>query len=290
MAFAYDFQQIANDPSRGSLHGKMAVLHFDGNGFGALQRELCGTWRAQQQFDRSLREHRRRLLDGLLERIEASPASWLGLEGTYRFETLLWGGDEGIFVVPAWQGWWLLEQFFAETAEWTALGEPLRHAAGLVFCHAKAPIRRIKELAEKLTGLAKEAGRDRNRAAFQVLESFDLAPEEFDRFRSDRSPGKVPSALIIEGDKATEIAASVRALAPVLPRGRVYRAVAKLTADPAAATAETAELRKIAQRAGEGEALDRLVSASATPGAAWFHLAELWDYLPAEEEATDAAH
>ncbi len=283
--FAFDFHQIADDPKRGSLHGKMAVLHLDGNSFGAIQRQECTTWELQKEFDQALRGYRRELLKDLLTEIDGR-SDWLWKDTTYRFETLLWGGDEMIWVVPAWHGWWLLSFALERMAGWKFKGEPLHHAAGLVFCHAKAPIRRITKLAEALTGLAKAVGKARDNprstAAYQVLESFDLAPESFAAFRAKRSPAGAAEQLIVDGGNARQLAESIQTLGSALPRGKVYRAVAELAKEPPGGRAEIAEieiLRGIAKANGVETALAELEQASASPAAAWFHLAELWDYL-----------
>ncbi len=283
MRFAYHFHQIADDRERGSLDGKIAVLHFDGNSFGEIQQRECTTWQRQQKFDKTLRNYRRSLLADILSEFEMHPEEWRGLENTYRFETLLWGGDEMIWVVPAWHGWWLLSFALERMADWNFEGVPLHHGAGLVFCHAKAPIRRIERLAEKLTSLAKEVGKDkhdpRSTAAYQVLESFDLAPESFLPFRAARSPGGAAEQMIVDGTNARQIAQSIRTLGSVLPRGKVYRAVAELAKNAAADDTEIKSLRGIAKAQGAEAALAGLERASASPAAAWFHLAELWDYL-----------
>ena len=188
LGFANEFEEIAARSDRGSLHGKLAVFYADGNQFGKIQRALCDSPEKQKKWDEYIRKQRAKFLHAFLDDELAKPASgeaWLfdpnSNEPRYRFETLLWGGDELLFVMPAWQGWRFAERFFRTTAMWNAkdagLGEkPLTHTAALIFCQHHSPIHRIKDLAkEKMAESAKElpGGRERNQLVYQVLESMD---------------------------------------------------------------------------------------------------------------------
>jgi hypothetical protein len=185
-----------------------------------------------------------------------------------------------------------LEKAFDRITGWSFDGQPLRFAAGLVFCHDSAPIRRIKDLARRLADEAKQANRKRNLAAYQVLESFDLVAEDFHSFRALRSPGSDARSLLVEGEKVGELGRAIRELTPVLPRSRLYRVVEALL--PSAAlppgrdlagfdlARELTALRNHAAGMGAQEAVKSLQRCCERPEAAWFHLAELWDYLPAE--------
>lgn len=80
----------------------------------------------------------------------------------FRFETLLWGGEELLFVMPAWLGLAFAQGFFDCVKDWKVpegiqhAGKPLTFSAGLVFCHHKTPIRQAKQVAKLLA----EAGKD----------------------------------------------------------------------------------------------------------------------------------
>ncbi|MBK6744819.1 MAG: hypothetical protein IPG66_18440 [Hydrogenophilales bacterium] len=115
-----------------------------------------------------------------------------------RLEILLWGGDEMMFVVPAWKGWWLLDFFFSKSEDWEApVGEQsdrLHHAAGLVFCHHNAPIARVKHLAKNLAELVKTTLGDdkpnRSGCAYLALESFDSVGLDLERYLDRTLLGK----------------------------------------------------------------------------------------------------
>ena len=94
-----------------------------------------------------------------------------------RLETLLWGGDELTFVAPAWLGFELLQNFY-QTVEMKLKGEKqaFTHAAGIVFCHAKSPIRLMRQLANALADHNKNNypdGREYNYWDYIILESTD---------------------------------------------------------------------------------------------------------------------
>jgi len=303
--FAQEFLEIAErtPPGCERLNYKLAVIYLDGNQFGALQRAECKTRDLQKQFDTQVRDFRRGFLAELLNRMGAD-AKWWTAGGDRRLETLLWGGDEMMFVVPAWAGWDTLRLFFEISAGWKVkLGgqdHQLTHAAGLVFAHHKAPIHRLEalakyELAEGVKGWLKtryEAGeltpRDTaaNRFDYEVLESFDHLGGSLGRYRERRFPAWLkPEDFHLPGNAMAAIAQQLRALAQPekgepFPARQLHLAVHKLlapgsraptTADFAADKLEP-ELRAYAPQL---TALAGLIP----PAALWFHLAALWDYV-----------
>ena len=97
-------------------------------------------------------------------------------------------------MLPAWKGFWALNWFYEWTRTWNYHGIPLTHAGGLVFCHYKTPIFRIrklaKELADEVKGYLKrqpeEANRRENRFEYAVFESVDFPTEPLRRFWKHR--------------------------------------------------------------------------------------------------------
>jgi hypothetical protein len=145
--FVHDLTELTDqDRSKKNLETKMAVIYFDGNKFGELQNTHCRDAEAQSRFDKTLRDYRTDALDQLLTSMDGDP-DWMfpgkTAGGRYRLETLLWGGDELIWVLPAWQGWRVVQLFYTASAKWKFENKPLTHAGGIVFCHHKANIHRI---------------------------------------------------------------------------------------------------------------------------------------------------
>ncbi len=202
--FARDINALCAHPDKNyRLNGKMAVIYMDGNGFGGRQDDYLQQAidkgedgiQAQKDFDKKIQACRNEFLEDILSLMQSGEMP----EATYkedesdeddteagnviRLETLLWGGDEMLFVVPAWLGMDFLQRFFEHSRTWTlADGKAeLTHAAGIVFCQAKTPIRIIQQLAKDLADRVKEAkdakgndvGRTRDGWDYLVLESID---------------------------------------------------------------------------------------------------------------------
>lgn len=209
----------------GNLCGKMAVLYVDGNRFSERQAD-CVTPDALREWDRHIREERRAFMNTLLDEIHHDP-TWLTRNESnprvLRMEVLLWGGDEFMFVLPAWHGWWVANFLFKR--DWCFGDRPLTHSAGLVFCNHKAPIARVKAVADDLCKLAKSAGEaDDNKLAYLTLESFDNVGLDLDAFFKGFLPkGFDPSDWVISGDDLEAWQEGIRVLKEELPKTRVQR-------------------------------------------------------------------
>lgn len=294
MDFTKDLETLADHGAPRSLDGKIAVVYFDGNRFGKMQQG-CGRTDLET-FDRTVKRYRGQALRKVLQSIVDAPEGWLAGE-EIRLETLLWGGDELIWVVPAWKGWSVLRLFYETSRAWQFTprnkpAEPLTHAGGVVFCHRVAPIHRMTELAKKLANSCKEgfdqepkpaddhAGRDV--FAYQVLESFDHIGTDFKAFREGRVPrGRGVRALGVHGagmDKATSAFDIVK---HTFPRSKLHAIVALIRdgeIEEARSLIEktSGELRREAQ-----DALKDLLAffdPSSEGLTGWYHIAELWDY------------
>jgi hypothetical protein len=280
-SFANDFDELSEDEARGNLRHKMALIYLDGNGFGKLQNELCRTAKDQERFDVTLRSYRREMLKALISKMESEPEDWftLGQQKKFRLETLLWGGDEIVWVVPAWQGWKTLAFFYSQSQEWNFDGQPLLHAGGLVFCQHNAPIQRIKELAHSLAELAKKKDRHQNLFAYEVLESFDHIGRDLDDYRRERSPDRHSQTLILTGDSMDKTLERARYVLERLSTRQLHRVVRKIlrTRSPLS-NAEHLEAAKGLDGAGMAH-LHALTNRFGGLEARWLHLAALRDYL-----------
>lgn len=201
---------------RSNLADKVCVIHMDGNGFGEIQSrvlERSDTAAQQRAFDSEVQELRRRLVARVFDTIceqkgygkpsaeESALRVQLGQPEDIevsRFECLLWGGDETTFIVPARLGWSVMETIADVIGNQQIDGKPVSFATGAVFCHHDSPISRIKELADGLASFAKSTGVDaagnarngRKLSLFApvVMESFDHAGSDIDRFMKNRLP------------------------------------------------------------------------------------------------------
>lgn len=275
--FAHNFNELAADENQGNLDRKMAVIYLDGNGFGELQHTLCTTLARQRQFDQTLKDYRASALDALLK-IMSEKDGWTS-SNRYRLETLLWGGDELIWVVPAWQGWKTLQLFYEKSRNWTFEGRTLTHAGGIVFCHHNAPIHRITKLAKDLAELVKTRNRENhcqeNRFVYLVLESFDHVGRNLQEFMQSRYRNREDSTLLGNTMAAGEEAFHMLKFKESLPRRKLHEIVHCLQQNNRATADEL--IKKVTQ--GPNQELSNLTNYFGVGDIGWQHLLELWDYV-----------
>ncbi len=315
--FAEHFEEIATGLK--PLEGKLAVFYADGNNFGSKQAKLCGTPEKQEAFDSYLRGKRKTFLTDFLNHAKTVD-QWRGKrkngEAFLRFETLLWGGDEVMFVMPASLGWSFAARFFNSLAGMNLADgnsklpkgqsfppTPLTHAAALVFCQHHSPIHRIKKLAkEQMAEFAKEADRSRDSMVVAALESFDHLGTGFENAMRDRYKSAVDLKDMVMApangkslhEVISDVAEGVSALrrSPDFARSQLRALVQSMIRKPAEASA-LAEIRvepgrpinitlpKPFRNASDDDKVtlvDRIRPCLPNDAALWLQLEELWDY------------
>jgi len=197
--FTQNFEQLSDNPKKGNLNNKVAIIYLDGNKFGRLQRAKCSTKEKQIEFDETVQGYRKTYLANFLRQIKDLPdyqyqESSKKAEGNIenkdsclRLEVLLWGGDEITLIVPAWCGMHALGFFFEESKNWQFEGTPLTHAGGIVFANRKTPIKKLKDLAYNLAEEVKEASDNSTYNGFDylVLESLNSPSTYLTKVRED---------------------------------------------------------------------------------------------------------
>lgn len=270
--FSDHFEDLANHPNDRKLNGKIAVIYMDGNSFGKKQRTLLETAseqkedliEAQKDFDQYIQNERSTFLHRLLlEMIKEGSdsrfphATASGEKGPIiRIETLLWGGDEMLFVLPAWLGFEFIQYFFEQTKNWTVGKKRLTHAAGVVFCSAKTPIRNIRDLAQSIAESVKssEGGRDQNGWNYMVLESIDYPIDSDISVFNEKYYGKYltkskPNFLRGSNEWQPTIKNTVYKLLNdrILPRRQLYRIVQIITTHEASEKLSTLSWERLKQ-------------------------------------------
>lgn len=285
--YVHDLESLTHDPDRGNLHHKMAVISLDGNDFSRIQRNHCQTEKKQQEFDQLMKTNRADALKSLLERMDGD-VGYRTKDGAFRLETLLWGGDELVWVVPAWKGWNVLGWFYRIASSWEFEGESLTHAAGMVFCHHNAPIHRIVQLCKSLAEEAKETDRTRNLFQYLVLESFDHIGRDLAEFRKTQC--SVPWKLSLEGEPMLDMAEKLRKFKEGFPRNKVFAGVHAALQDARSEGRGSFHLDRFNKRLTKilppeifpkAADLGDYLGVGDSPGL-WLHLADLWDYIPEE--------
>jgi hypothetical protein len=283
LRFADEFSDIADDETKRALHGKIAVFYADGNSFGKHQR-AAQTPKALREWDQHIKALRRDLLAHLIKPFfrEAEER-----KGKIRFETLLWGGDEMLFVVPAREGVPLVERFLDATKDWQyppGSGKPLTHAMGLVLCHSNTPIARVRQLAKTLGDQAKtDAGRGVNSLHTVVLESFDHVGASWPDYLARTYRGCSKSEQrVIRGDAWSQSLSGWAQLKKDLPEGRLHNYL-QAVLQPSGVSDQD-QNRLTHDLPADLKTLLERKAADPT----WFFLAaELWDYLPAPESTAN---
>lgn len=283
--FTLDFDELTSDKRR-NLDHKMAVIYIDGNDFGKIQREHCTSREALQKFDTQVQAYRREFLCDLIREMRKIPENeadryrWKTTGDKLRIETLLWGGDEMVWAVPAWNGWKTLSHFYQKSKDWQFDGVALRHAAGIVFCHHNAPIHRIKRLAQDLAELAKAKSREANLFAYEVLESFDHVSGDLESYRRRRSPGgNQAGSLILDGTKMQDIETLAPVILENLSRRQLNRLVRMIIQpEPPDNEERSKTLRNLTAELTIDQ-VTQLRDALGGDDVSWVHLLSLWDYL-----------
>ncbi len=290
--YTQDLSTLSQSKDKGILDRKIAFIYIDGNDFGQTQRN-SKTAEQQKAFDENTRLGREQLLTNILKQIKDDP-DWLTSEedpktrDTIRIETLLWGGDEIIWVVPAWKGWWMINEFYKQAKTLIQhKKKPLYHATGVVFCHHNAPIHRIDELAKRLADFSK-INREKNLITYQILESFDHVGTDIAGFRQSRiyGLGKFDHLLI----EAEEIGTIQRHIATLkdnenFARRKIYQIVQAYKNEGTNKAEEY--IAKLPE--DSREPLSKLQNIFGGENAHWLHLMDLWDYMEKEKEKEEDA-
>jgi len=211
LRFTSDLHELSHNPRFGNLNEKIALVYFDGNGFSGYQQKNCKDIESQALFDEHLRGARRAFLANLLQLAASDLAFWS--QQNIRLEVLMWGGDEFLLVVPAWKGWEVAQLFLKQYATISVSNtQRLTHAGGLVFCGAKTPIVRVRDLARQLADWAKsqDAGRDKNSLAYLVLESIEYPTQGIadyfgERFKVMAAEQRPLGASQLDSDQLPEL-------------------------------------------------------------------------------------
>jgi hypothetical protein len=186
-SFSDSFEDIATSDlvstRAAGVEGRMAIISIDGNGFGKLRDKFIKADPANGlgEFAREIDSGRRALLKSLTSAC-AHNAAFLApstarnkkrgeAPSNYilRMETLMWGADEGLFVIPAWGVPVFLNAFHEAmqstagtvmlpnktAAEGRADIANITYAVGVLICHYKTPIRMAKRIADDLRDCAK---------------------------------------------------------------------------------------------------------------------------------------
>ncbi|MGY3436801.1 hypothetical protein [Marinovum sp. KMM 9879] len=157
----YDFDEMLGNPTGvpEMIQGKMAVIYADGIGGSTLR----GAYNDKTAFSDAMKDMRQTLAEALNDWAETpgvhrEAGTWI----VPRFDTLLWGGDDMTFVMPAWLALPFLHIFFDVTEHYMfrpqgGTGRKLHHRAACIIANKKTPIRQMRALAQNAEVQVKSA-------------------------------------------------------------------------------------------------------------------------------------
>ncbi len=263
--FTDDLEELSDKVPDGypkNLKGKIAFIYVDGNRFGRTPGKL-DSHETLSGFDKAVQDDfRKPLLAKIIDYMSKDPASKIKIEEEkdgkkgktekIRLETLLWGGDEFEWVVPAWKGWQILQMFYEHDQcepppdpkddprpfySYKKNGEekkhPLTHAAGIVFCHHNSHILHIRRMAHALAEMAKdslpefEKMNHENSDIFRylVLESQDMVQGELKAYLPRYYQPADQKSLVVKGAEMARITKAMKIIRAHFPRDKVFRIV-----------------------------------------------------------------
>ncbi len=297
--FTNDLEELTKGAPVDVLSHKMAVIYADGNSFGKLQRKYCHDETSQRNFDTYLKNKRAAFLKDLLDLARDNhlftTKKQAGQGGedkrVLQIETLMWGGDELLLVVPAWQGWAALSLLYRHVKNWE-FSDQLYHGAGIVFCHHNAPIHRITRLAKELAEEAKNRDRKKNLFQYCVLESFDYIGRELSRFRKEQFPGTLAETpFSLSGGEMADIIKPFSRLKEQFPKRKAYSLVRAAILDGQEGGTrhyqrEIERVKQVVEKPAK-EAATALaetgffgsIEENGWPPGMWLHIVELWDFI-----------
>ncbi|WP_257326589.1 hypothetical protein [Pseudoalteromonas rhizosphaerae] len=205
--FTHSFDELCNAQEFYHLDNKVAYIYFDGNKFSKIQDKFIKGVDDQLAFDKRLRILRAELLDKLLNYLEdQDDACFQETDHNnetitkIKLETLMWGGDEVLFVLPASQGFKVLARLLEWTNNWEIKKDQetysLTHAFGLLFCHHKTPVSIacdfVKNLADNVKDIVVKQDNTNQQDApniegihncynYSVLESIDIPAQSINQ-------------------------------------------------------------------------------------------------------------
>ena len=296
-----DFAEIKKN-----LDGKIAFIYIDGNKFTKIRGDYVAEAGDLTEFDRVVQDKfRAKVLAKVIEHMSVDPGSQAA-DGRLRLETLLWGGDELEWVVPAWKGWDILQIFYEQKPVLDAKKEgekswQLTHGAGIVFCHHTAPILEIRKMARSLAEMAKDKLEKDKLPSHEtgdifhylVLESLDRTEADLGIFLESYYRPAPFGDLMMHARDMKDFTESMERLKTHFPRNKIFTImdILRLPGDGKKKPDDPSKgerIEKIVDRALTGcpERENCILAIKGILGGEikdtikrWFIIADLWDFV-----------
>jgi len=291
-----DLEKLASSRGVGSLDGKVAFLHIDGNRFGSIRHELCKSETDMIDFQSAIQKAREDALREILNYAQSNK-SFQTSDGEIRLETLLWGGDEIEWVVPAWQALKVLSIFFEQTREnrFTAKnGKSVRltNAIGVIFCHHNLPILQIRRYAEELCRMAKDTlpkdtidlDANANCFAFLNMVSFDQMTRHVSDFLEKYHKPAQAQDFVINAAELAELKPRLQKLKRLMAKNKLHEIIeAMQTGTPEEQKGKVKDIvdraKKLLNNAQKTQLENAIQEVIKGQPYLWYLVSDLWDYV-----------
>jgi len=294
--FTDNLETLASWRAAGSLDGKIAFLHIDGNRFGSIRHELCKSETDMINFQSAIQKAREDALREILNYAQSNK-SFQTSDGEIRLETLLWGGDEIEWVVPAWQALKLLSIFFEQTKDrpFTAKNGTsvrLTNAVGVIFCHHNLPVLQIRRYAEELCRMAKDTlpkgtidlDANANCFAFLNMVSFDQITRHVSDFLEKYHKPAQARDFVINAAELAELKPHVRKLKRLMAKNKLHEIIETLqNGTPEEQKGKVKDIvdraKKLLNREQKNQFENTIQQVIKEKPHRWYLVSDLWDYV-----------
>jgi len=280
--FTSDLEMLAGKTDGGATEDKIALIHLDGNSFGKI-KDTCATLNDLKAFNDVIQNN---IQEAALQRL-LSFATQQENEGfrtkkdnKVRIETLMWGGDEIEWIVPASQLWDTLQIFFEVASSMQFKGTALTYSAGVVVCRHTVPILQIRRYAEEMCGIAKAYSKDApsNQFALLNMSSFDAIHRDVGTFLDTYyRPARV-NDFIVPYSGMESLRSHVRTIRKNFPKNKLYEIVAALQAEKKTDEIICRALNMISKPWKEPtkQAIEAITASNANK---WFFISDIWSLV-----------
>ena len=247
ISYAQSFHDLVMEPPDGtplSLQNKVAVLYFDGTGFGQLRADM-----GYEPFSKQVEKLFGTILPHIRDDVfrkgmkgkdhpRYSVFKWdpqvRDDQAHMRFETLLFGGEDLNIVVPSWLGWDIAQRVLGRTVQFNegTGGEAMYLRCGLLFCNVKTPVRGARQLAHDLCdGAKKRLGEDEKAHCVNVhiVESVEVPDGGLDAQREALFGSDNHADFTFTLDEMKQATGNIADLKAGLPRSKLYGMLDRLT-------------------------------------------------------------
>ena len=280
--FTNDLETLAGKTEDGVTQDKIALIHLDGNSFGTIKADHCKTLIDLKDFNDVIQNTIQEPALGRLLSLATRPENngFRTKDKKVRIETLMWGGDEIEWIVPASQLWDTLQIFFEVASSTQFKGIALTYSAGVVVCRHTVPILQIRRYAEQLCGIAKGASKaaPSNQFALLNMSSFDAIHRDVGNFLDTYYHPATKKDFIVPFSEMDNLRQHVRTIRKNFPKNKLYEIVAALQAENETDEIIETALKMISKplREPTKQAIESITASNVNK---WFLISDIWSLV-----------